>query len=121
MPRASRSHPPMNDRRARGPGALPSVDRLLRHERSKALIEGSGRGAVTDAIRDVLARVRTSAAKGGGGAPPSERELLTLVAERLDAAARPSLREVFNLTGTVLHTNLGRAPLPRQAVEAMAA
>ena len=96
--------------------ALPSVDRLLQRRESDALIAGHGRPAVTDAIRAVLAEIRS--------APKPLLDLdriLERVAQRLEAEARPSLRPVFNLTGTVLHTNLGRAQLPEEAVEAMAA
>ncbi|OGA61713.1 MAG: L-seryl-tRNA(Sec) selenium transferase [Betaproteobacteria bacterium RIFCSPLOWO2_12_FULL_65_14] len=96
--------------------ALPSVDRLLQHQESEALIAGHGRPAVTDAIRAVLAEIRS--------APEplvNISRILERVAEQLEAQARPSLRPVFNLTGTVLHTNLGRAQLPEEAIEAMAA
>ena len=95
--------------------SLPSVDRLLRAPAAAALVIAHGRPAVTDAIRHVLAELR--AAKNTA---PGELAILDAVAARLDAAARPTLRPVFNLTGTVLHTNLGRALLPEEAIEAMA-
>ena len=91
--------------------ALPSVDRLL--QRSEHLLESHGRTAVTEAIRSVLAEMR--AAKR---VEPAEA-ILGRVLQRLAEAAQPTLRRVFNLTGTVLHTNLGRALLPPEAVQAM--
>jgi L-seryl-tRNA(Ser) seleniumtransferase len=96
--------------------ALPSVDRLLQRRESEALIAGHGRPAVTDAIRAVLAEIRS-----GPQPSPDSDAILGRVAQRLEAEAHPSLRPVFNLTGTVLHTNLGRAQLPEEAIEAMAA
>jgi L-seryl-tRNA(Ser) seleniumtransferase len=114
--------------------SLPSVDRLLRHADAERLIGQSGRTVVTDAIRHVVAETRETLAAGrgtteessadgtteeGSAAEESDAVLLRRVALRIEAEARPSLRPVFNLTGTVLHTNLGRAPLPREAVDAM--
>ncbi|TAK81594.1 MAG: L-seryl-tRNA(Sec) selenium transferase [Betaproteobacteria bacterium] len=96
--------------------ALPSVDRLLQRRESGALIEAHGRPAVTGAIRAVLAEIRAST----NPVVDTDR-IVERVAERLEADAQPSLRPVFNLTGTVLHTNLGRAQLPEEAIEAMAA
>jgi L-seryl-tRNA(Ser) seleniumtransferase len=95
--------------------ALPSVDRLLQQRETEALIAGHGRPAVTDAIRAVLAELRASQ-------KPESKEatILQEVAARLEREAQPSLRPVFNLTGTVLHTNLGRAQLPEEAIAAMA-
>jgi L-seryl-tRNA(Ser) seleniumtransferase len=74
-----------------------------------------GRAAVTDAIRGVLADLRARKTLD------PEDSILSRVSERLSLEAAPSLRPVFNLTGTVLHTNLGRAQLPEEAIEAMAA
>ena len=101
---------------------IPSVDRLLREPAIAALAEAHGRPATVDAAREVLADLR-SALTAGGGAEPSALGPDTLagaVAAKLEAAAAPSLRRVFNLTGTALHTNLGRAPLPSDAIDAMA-
>jgi L-seryl-tRNA(Ser) seleniumtransferase len=83
------------------------------------LIERHGRTAVTDAIRRVLASVREEITARGAGV--SNAILLDRVAADVHAQAAPSLRRVFNLTGTILHTNLGRAPLPSEAVAALIA
>ena len=99
--------------------ALPSVDRLLRHEHAAGLIAEFGRPAVTLAIRAVLGHVRAHSPDGEEAALPDELRLLEITARQLHADAQPSLRRVLNLTGTVLHTNLGRAALPEEAIAAM--
>jgi L-seryl-tRNA(Ser) seleniumtransferase len=98
---------------------LPSVDRLLRHEDAEPLIQRDGRALVADAIRRVLAAVRADVAAGAAATEIDEHALLTRVAADIAAGSRPSMRSIFNLTGTVLHTNLGRAPLPAEAVDAV--
>ena len=105
--------------RASSLASLPSVDRLLRHADAELLIRQSGRTVVTDAIRLVLAAARADLTAGRAAGEVSEGVLLNQVAVRIAAEVRPPLRPVFNLTGTVLHTNLGRAPLPHEAVEAI--
>jgi L-seryl-tRNA(Ser) seleniumtransferase len=76
---------------------------------------------VTDAIRQVLTEVRGALLANDHQDDISEPRLMERVRERIDRDTRPSLRPVFNLTGTILHTNLGRAPLPAEAAEAIAA
>src|SRR4051794_34609515 len=99
---------PDRDRRA----GLPSVHRVLNTPETAALIEQHGRALVLDAVRETLAGRRAS------GASASIEEIVAASATSLDRLARPSQRRVFNLTGTVLHTNFGRAPLPEEAVAA---
>ena len=93
----------------------PSVETLLGAPEADALLAVYGRSGVLHAIRAVLAAMR----EAGGGASETAA-ILARVAARLDRENRPSLRPVLNLTGTVLHTNLGRAPLPPEAAEAVA-
>ncbi len=97
---------------------LPGVDRLLQHDTAGALIDAFGRQAVTAALREVIAGHR-DAIRGGTAVDIGPDAILTAAGDALAHSARPSLRPVFNLTGTVLHTNLGRAALPREALDAI--
>ena len=99
--------------------SIPSVDRLLRAEAAQSLIAEYGRTVVADAIRAVLQAVRAGAA-AGGTVDVTDADVLARARDVIAVQTRPSLRRVFNLTGTVLHTNLGRAPLPVEALETMA-
>jgi L-seryl-tRNA(Ser) seleniumtransferase len=98
---------------------LPSVDRLLAHPAVLPLIDSLGRAVITQLLRDTLAEAR--AAVRTGAPLPDEAALLETIRQGATALARPRLRSVFNLTGTVLHTNLGRAVLPEEAVQALVA
>ena len=82
------------------------------------LIRARGRPLVLEAVRGALDEAR-AAITGGGTVDRAALE--AAVEARVRTIAAPSLVPVFNLTGTVLHTNLGRAPLPEEAVAAMAA
>ncbi|MGH7032733.1 MAG: L-seryl-tRNA(Sec) selenium transferase [Stellaceae bacterium] len=101
--------------------SLPSVERLLRSEAAAPLIAGFGRPAVTEALRGALAELRIALGSAANATIPEEAPIIGRAAQRLADDARPSLRRVFNLTGTVLHTNLGRALLPQEAIDAVAA
>jgi len=100
--------------------AIPSVDRILLDPRLAPAIARQGRPFVADELRALLAQYRT-ALKAGAALPPSADAIVQALLARLADAAMPRMRRVFNLTGTVLHTNLGRALLPREALEAQAA
>lgn len=99
--------------------SIPSVDRLL-GECSPA-IERYGRALVTEFTRDLLDEARqgtlTDVFSDAGFDPAAFRRHLE---RRLDALCTRSQRPVLNLTGTVLHTNLGRAVLPAEAAQAVA-
>ncbi|HMM77287.1 MAG TPA: L-seryl-tRNA(Sec) selenium transferase [Gammaproteobacteria bacterium] len=100
---------------------LPAIDELLRDARGAALCARHGRELTTQVLREVVAAARERLLAQGTAAQATAQALLEAAATRLLALSTSSLRPVFNLTGTVLHTNLGRAPLPAVAIEAMAA
>jgi L-seryl-tRNA(Ser) seleniumtransferase len=95
---------------------LPSVDETLRHPAAEDTVAEFGRAAVVAAIRAALADARQGRASVGDA-----RHFASLAQVRLRRDALASLRPVFNLTGTVLHTNLGRALLAEAAVDAAVA
>ena len=99
------------------PRNLPAVDKLL--AQSPVLIETYGRSLTTDAIRAVVDEVRSATRSGASALDQSE--LLDGVAVRLRQWTLTRPRAVINATGVVIHTNLGRAPLSAEAVEAMTA
>ncbi|TPK95581.1 L-seryl-tRNA(Sec) selenium transferase [Mesorhizobium sp. B2-4-12] len=94
---------------------LPSVATLLERV-PPALFHRFGRTAVTDAIRGAIDTARKEIMAGAPVA--SAEDLLTNSLIRLEQKYRSDLRPLFNLTGTVLHTNLGRALLAEAAIEA---
>ncbi|MPT23484.1 MAG: L-seryl-tRNA(Sec) selenium transferase [Starkeya sp.] len=103
---------------APSPRDLPSVDRVLTTPAGQSAVETFGRAPATSAIRAALDEVRACLLAGKLAALPSADHVALAAAEALERDARSRLRPVFNLTGTVLHTNLGRALLAEEAVEA---
>jgi len=87
---------------------LPSVDRLLADER----LAGEPHDLAVAAARAVLGRARDEIRAGGDPGP-----LVDAVLDELARSRRPRLRRVLNATGVLVHTNLGRAPLAREALE----
>ncbi|HUS06932.1 MAG TPA: L-seryl-tRNA(Sec) selenium transferase [Bryobacteraceae bacterium] len=86
---------------------LPSVEQVL--GLLNAQTAGYPRALVVATVRRILSEARGRLRSGASIVPDIARQVLGALA----AIARPSLRSVINATGVVLHTNLGRAPLPR--------
>jgi L-seryl-tRNA(Ser) seleniumtransferase len=99
---------------------IPSLDRLLDSVPVRVLLDEYGRTQVTTALRTHLDRLRRTALAGDLDRDALRTEALAReLAESLRHGMQPRLRTVFNLSGTVLHTNLGRALLPDEAVQAV--
>src|SRR5215510_12045879 len=101
---------------------IPSVDRLLKHGRGEALLARYNRDYVTQKCREVLEQLRTEIRQATTLSGDINDEA---VIKRLEAQIRaesvPGHVRVVNATGTILHTNLGRALLPQAAIDAMTA
>jgi len=96
---------------------LPGVDRLLDEERIGRLREAYSYARLVELIRRHLQHLRSSIA--AGNPCPSVAEIVESVCNQVYAVKTPRLRPVINATGVILHTNLGRAPLSREAIAAM--
>ena len=106
---------------------IPKIDEVMRQDPLVVLSEEKGSLLVTEAVREVIADLRASIlALEDGGAESFDPAALGLAAVADAAAKRLLLDEelnlypVINATGTILHTNLGRAPLCKDAVENVA-
>ena len=93
---------------------LPSVDEVLRYELCLAATQRFGPQATVAATRRTLEQLRSRGRTGAVVSVPNG-VIAAEVTHRLEASDARRLRRVFNLTGTVLHTNLGRALLPEEA------
>src|SRR5256885_4521335 len=99
---------------------LPSVDELVHNPDLASLISREGQAAVTDSARVVLARLREEITAGHldmDGIDIALSGIASAVERELRQSLSYSLRTVVNATGVILHTNLGRAPLPASAFE----
>ncbi len=98
--------------------ALPSVERLLQTEPLRSAAEQGARTLAVDAARHELERCR-AAILAGNGTPPHAEEIAVRAVEAMHEEGQASLGPVINATGVVIHTNLGRAPLAFEALEAI--
>jgi L-seryl-tRNA(Ser) seleniumtransferase len=108
----------------KGTVPIPSVDEVLRGEAGRVVVARFGHAATLQAVRGALANLRASNGRASVHHSVSREDTAAAIAARaaevLEADDAPRLRRVLNLTGTVLHTNLGRAILAEEAVEAAA-
>ena len=96
---------------------LPAVEKLLTAPALSPLLRRYNRSYVTDTVRAVLTTVRQEILAGALRAPVEEAEVVRRVAAGIAREDHSPLRSVVNATGTVLHTNLGRALLAKAAID----
>jgi len=109
-----------NDTIAAGLRKLPSVDALLRDPDLEASTAGLGRAVVVNSIRHAIEELReqlSAQAVSGLDEGAIRQSILADVHRRLKAVSEPYYRRVVNGTGIILHTALGRAVLPAQALQ----
>jgi len=99
--------------------AIPAIDRML-EDPAWADAPEIGHGARRDACRAVVQALREAIAAGDAVEAGSLHAAVSSAVAHARADVRPVLRRVINATGVILHTNLGRAPLPAAALKAIA-
>jgi L-seryl-tRNA(Ser) seleniumtransferase len=98
---------------------LPSVDRLLKHSGCERLLARYNREYITAQCRAVLEQIRNEVRRSGTAVDCTEAAILERVENTIFIDSQPGHKPVINATGTILHTNLGRALLPQAAIDAM--
>ncbi|HVS49979.1 MAG TPA: L-seryl-tRNA(Sec) selenium transferase [Candidatus Dormibacteraeota bacterium] len=104
----------LRDSRVHRTSSLPAIGTLVNQPAYAELVKEFGRARVVEALR------RQVAAERGAGGEVQDSDRLVRVGTTLRAAVAPKLRGVINASGVILHTNLGRAPLSRAAIDALA-
>ena len=102
---------------------IPGVDRVLEDSAVQALTERCGISVLTDMARDAIDRLRRLMRESQDVGDTRDALIAWVVADvqaQLAEQLAPNLKRVVNATGVILHTNLGRAPLPTAAVEHIA-
>ena len=97
---------------------LPAIDRLLRDSAFQVLRESHGHTRVVDLLRHMLDEAR-EAIRDTQALPAWGEDWAQEASARLERESQSALRPVINLTGTVLHTNLGRASQAEEAIAAV--
>jgi L-seryl-tRNA(Ser) seleniumtransferase len=100
---------------------LPSIDRLLKHPRCEALLSRYNREYVTEQSRAVIEELRAEIRRVGRPLDLGDDAIIERIEAAIFVDSQPGHIRVVNATGTILHTNLGRALLPRAAMDAMLA
>ena len=118
-PMTERVKPAISEQQAALLRQVPSIDELLLRPRVAALARGVDRRYLIEIVRELLGDIRRGLASGD----PSAAAILepSALAEKLEAQVErlfePSLQQVINASGVILHTNLGRAPLSELVIE----
>ena len=101
---------------------IPSIDRLLKHARGEALLARYNREYITGKCREIIDELRLDLRQGKADTSDlKEDAILGRLENKILTESQPGHIRVINATGTILHTNLGRAALPQAAIEAMTA
>jgi L-seryl-tRNA(Ser) seleniumtransferase len=96
---------------------LPGVDKVLSEERISLLLDLYPHDLLVDLVRKQLEQSRSMIISGK--TCPSLDEIVSSIVAKVNSYQQPNLRPVINATGVLLHTNLGRAPMSQEALEAM--
>ena len=99
---------------------LPSIEKLLLLPEMQELLSSNSRTLVTNALRSVISSIREQILRGKITTRlPTHSEYATLASQEIEEKTRSPLRTVINATGTVTHTNLGRALLSQSACDSL--
>ncbi len=96
--------------------SIPKVDIILEYEAIQASIEQYGREIVIDAIRVEMDELRKfiGTCDSEEAAKEAIANVVSSIVKRAEKMLQPNMRKVINATGTILHTNLGRAPISKE-------